>query len=79
MFARVARSGLLTATRKLSSDSNPSELETWITTYKNMRIEAKEIAESAVAGTKSEVSLLRSEMRIEIASVKSDIVTSHVN
>lgn len=81
MFARVAKGGLLKTARRLSSDSGHSELESWITTYKNMRVEAKEIAESAVGGTKSEVSSLRSEMRVEIASVKSDmtVLKSEVN
>lgn len=70
MFARVAKSGLLKATRKLSSDSNHSELESWITTYKNMRVEAKEIAESAVNTTKLDVMALRS----EVSAVKSEVI-----
>ena len=73
MFSRVAKGGFQKIARRLSSDSSNSEFEAWNAAYKNMRNEAKEIAESAVGGIKSEVSSLRSEMRIEIASVKSDV------
>lgn len=75
MFSRVAKGGFQKIQKRLLSDSSHSDFEAWNAAYKNMRNEAREIAELAVGGTKSEVSSLRSEMRVEIASVKSDVHT----
>lgn len=75
MFSRVAKDGFQRISKRLLSDSSHSEFAAWNAAYKNMRNEAREIAESSVGGVKSEVSSLRSEIRVEIASVKSDVHT----